>query len=199
MGEFALSDNQQFMIQQINNSVAIIDRFFDDKVLSYTALQNALLSLVLLPFESAKRHDKTRIWQGKYDDVKKEIGFIDEVFTPIAECKNNIPKFNNRTQYSFIKKFRNAVAHQNIQIVVDENRFVSIVFFNIFPAKCSECNNKECKAHSLRRKNGGVEDFRVSFTYNRLHSFALFVASSYLHSITGKQTELNGGIINGKG
>lgn len=198
MGKFVLSENQKFMVTQIKNSIAIINRFFDDKELSYTALQNALLSLVLLPFESAKRHDKTRIWQGKYDDVKKEIGFVDEVFMPIAECKNETPKFNNRTQYSFIKKFRNAVAHQNIQIVVDENRFVSIVFFNIFPAKCSRCKNKECKARSLRRQNGGVEDFRVSFTYNQLHAFALFVADSYLRSITGNQTEVNGGNLNGK-
>lgn len=198
MGEFKLSENQSFMVRQIKNSITIINKFFDDKELSYTALQNALLSLVLLPFESAKRHDKTRIWQGKYEDAKNEIGFVDEVFIPIAECKNGKPKISNRTQYSFIRKFRNAVAHQNIQIVVDENRFVSIVFFNIFPAQCSKCTNKECKARSLRKHSGGVEDFRVSFTYNQLHAFALFVANSYLRSITGNQSEENGGKTNGK-
>lgn len=114
MGEFLLSDNQKFMVTQINNSVSIIDHFFEDEELSYTALQNALLSLVLLPFESAKRKDNRRIWQGKYDDVKKSIGFADEVFVPITECKNSIAKIGNCSQYSFIKKFRNAVAHQNI-------------------------------------------------------------------------------------
>ena len=169
MGEFSLSDNQAFM-----------------KKLSYTALQNALLSLVLLPFESAKRKDNRRIWQGKYDDVKKSIGFADEVFVPITECKNSIAKIGNRSQYSFIKKFRNAVAHQNIQICVNEDRLISVRFYNIFPAKCTKCSNKECKAYTLRRRNGGVEDFKVSFTYQQLHKFALFVASSYLRSITGE-------------
>lgn len=74
MGEFSLSDNQAFMKKQIENTVRIINSFFDNQELSYTALQNALLS-VLLPFESAKRKDNRRIWQGKYDDVKKEYWF----------------------------------------------------------------------------------------------------------------------------
>lgn len=186
MGEFLLSDNQKFMVAQINNSVSIIDHFFEDEELSYTALQNALLSLVLLPFESAKRKDNRRIWQGKYDDVKKSIGFADEVFVPITECKNSIAKIGNRSQYSFIKKFRNAVAHQNIQICVNEDRLISVKFYNIFPAKCTKCSNKECKAYTLQRRNGGVEDFKVSFTYQQLHKFALFVANSYLRSITGE-------------
>ena len=116
MKEFLMSESQKFMVQQIENTIKIIERFFDDRELSYTALQNALLSLVLLPFESAKRRDKTRTWQGKYEDVKKTIGFTDEVFVPISECKNGKVKIGNRSQYSFIKKFRNAVAHQNIMI-----------------------------------------------------------------------------------
>lgn len=62
MKEFLMSESQKFMVQQIENTIKIIERFFDDRELSYTALQNALLSLVLLPFESAKRRDKTRIW-----------------------------------------------------------------------------------------------------------------------------------------
>ena len=106
MGEFSLSDNQVFMKKQIENTIQIINAFFDNKELSYTALQNALLSLVILPFESAKRRDSNRIWQGRYNDVKKQIGFVDEVFVPITECKNSIAKIGNRSQYSFIKKFR---------------------------------------------------------------------------------------------
>lgn len=97
MGEFSLSDNQLFMKKQIENTISIINKFFDDKELSYTALQNALLSLVLLPYESAKRRDRTRIWQGKYDDIKKDVGFIDEVFMPIAECKNSKVKFSKNS------------------------------------------------------------------------------------------------------
>ena len=186
MGEFSLSDNQVFMKKQIENTIQIINAFFDNKELSYTALQNALLSLVILPFESAKRRDSNRIWQGRYNDVKKQIGFVDEVFVPITECKNSIAKIGNRSQYSFIKKFRNAVAHQNIQICVNEDRLISVKFYNIFPAKCTKCSNKGCKAYTLQRRNGGIEDFKVSFTYQQLHRFALFVANSYIRSITGE-------------
>ena len=186
MGEFSLSDNQVFMKKQIENTIQIINAFFDNKELSYTALQNALLSLVILPFESAKRRDSNRIWQGRYNDVKKQIGFVDEVFVPITECKNSIAKIGNRSQYSFIKKFRNAVAHQNIQICVNEDRLISVRFYNIFPAKCTKCSNKGCKAYTLQRRNGGIEDFKVSFTYQQLHRFALFVANSYIRSITGE-------------
>ena len=109
--------------------------------------------------------------------MKKSIGFADEVFVPITECKNSIAKIGNRSQYSFIK---------NIQICVNEDRLISVKFYNIFPAKCTKCSNKECKAYTLQRRNGGVEDFKVSFTYQQLHKFALFVASSYLRSITGE-------------
>ena len=186
MGEFSLSDNQVFMKKQIENTIQIINAFFDNKELSYTALQNALLSLVILPFESAKRRDSNRIWQGRYNDVKKQIGFVDEVFVPITECKNSIAKIGNRSQYSFIKKFRNAAAHQNIQICVNEDHLVSVRFYNIFPAKCTKCSNKGCKAYTLQRRNGGIEDFKVSFTYQQLHRFALFVANSYIRSITGE-------------
>ena len=186
MGEFSLSDNQVFMKKQIENTIQIINAFFDNKELSYTALQNALLSLVILPFESAKRRDSNRIWQGRYNDVKKQIGFVDEVFVPITECKNSIAKIGNRSQYSFIKKFRNAVAHQNTQICVNEDHLVSVRFYNIFPAKCTKCSNKGCKAYTLQRRNGGIEDFKVSFTYQQLHRFALFVANSYIRSITGE-------------
>ena len=184
MGEFSLSDDQKLMKQQIENTIEIIDYFRDNQELSYTALLNALLSLVLLPFESAKRRDKGRIWQGKYEDVKKNIGFNEEVFAPIVECRNGKPENLYRNLYSFIRKFRNAVAHQHIQLYVNENELIAVTFFNVFPVDCSKCSEKSCK---LNKNKDGVEDFRVSFTYDQLHAFALFVANSYLRSITGEE------------
>ena len=184
MGEFSLSDDQKLMKQQIENTIEIIDYFRDNQELSYAALLNALLSLVLLPFESAKRRDKGRIWQGKYEDVKKNIGFTDVVFAPIVECRNGKPKISYRNQYSFIRKFRNAIAHQHIQLCLDENKLISVTFFNVFRSNCLKCNDKSCK---LKKNKDGVEDFRVSFTYDQLHAFALFVAKSYLRSITGEE------------
>lgn len=38
MGEFSLSDNQAFMKLQIENTIEIINHFFDSRELSYTVL-----------------------------------------------------------------------------------------------------------------------------------------------------------------
>lgn len=189
MGEFALSDNQKFMEKQIRNSMRIVKAFSDDSELSYTALQNALLSLVLLPYESAKKKDGTKVWQGSYSDVHEAIGFDEITFSPNSECKNGVVRFSNRTQYSFIKKFRNAIAHQNIDIKVKDQKIEAIEFHNSFPVKCTSCPNKKCEARKLKRSNGGIEDFRVSFTSKQLHDFAFYVAASYSRSITGKGFE----------
>ncbi len=189
MGEFALSENQEFMVEQIHNTMKIVTSFSDDSKLSYTALQNALLSLVLLPFESAKKKDGTKVWQGSYSDVCEAIGFNEITFKPIAECRDGKVRFNNRTQYSFIKKFRNAIAHQNINLRVKDQKIEALEFHNSFPANCASCSNKECPARQLKRVSGGIEDFRVSFTYKQLHDFAFYVAASYTRSITGKALE----------
>ena len=186
MRDFSLSSNQEFMVEQIHNSMIIVKSFPDDEKLSYTALQNALLSLVLLPFESAKKKDRTKIWRGSYSDVCDAIGFSEITFKPIAECKDRKVRFNNRTQYSFIKKFRNAIAHQNINIKVKEHGIEAVEFYNAFPANCAKCSNKECPAKQMKLIAGGVEDFRVSFTYEQLRNFAYYVAATYTRSITGK-------------
>ena len=47
--------------QRIKDLWRNIETFFDGWKLSYTALQNALLSLVLLPFESTKKTDRIRV------------------------------------------------------------------------------------------------------------------------------------------
>ena len=58
---------------------------------------------------------------------------------------------------------------------------------------CSKCTVKDCKARSLKRVNGGIEDFRVSFTYNQLQTFALYIADSYMRSIIGKPNDQSEG------
>ena len=189
MGEFALSDNAEFMVEQLQNTMDIVTFFSDNSRLSYTALQNALLSLVLLPYEAAKKKDGSRTWRGSYSDVRKVIGFSEITFKPIAECRGGIVKYNSRTQYSFIKKFRNAIAHQNIEIKLKGHEIDTIEFHNIFPTKCDTCSNVDCTAKELKHIEGGREDFRVSFTYKQLHDFAFYVAESYTRSIVGKTSE----------
>lgn len=169
-----LSDNQNLMLQEIENTIEIINRFFNDDLLYYTALHNALLSLILLPFESAKKRDKKRIWQGAYEDMKREIGFKELIFEPIKACKDGKHEKEKKTIYSFIRKFRNAIAHQNITINVDKNRIIGIEIFNIFDYHSKDCSDKK-----------KILDFKISFSYNQLHEFALYVANGYKRSILG--------------
>lgn len=189
MKEDALSDDQVFMVNQIQNTIIIVKTFSNDNSLSFTALLNALLSLVLLPFESVKKKDGTKLWQGSYKDFGKKIGFTEMTFKPIAECRDGEVKFNKRTQYSFIKKFRNAIAHQNIYINIINKKIETVEFFNIFPSKCGSCSNVECSARENWQGSRGLEDFRVSFTYIQLQDFAYHIAESFMRSITGKVIE----------
>ena len=193
MASLSLSDDQILAKRQIENTVEIINFSFDKQELSDTALYNALLSLVILPFERTKRRNGERIWQGSYNDIKKEMGFNEILFKPIKKDKQGYCKNANHTMYEFIKNFRNSIAHQNVQICVDENRHISVVFFNVFPVCCNKCANcKDCNFKNQHRgdfitKNNGLENFRVSFTFNQLHKFAVFIANRYLYTITGEK------------
>lgn len=184
MREILLSENREFMARQIINSVDIIETYSGNKELFFTAVQNALLSLVVLPFESVKIKDKQRIWPDKFNCVQKDIGFNIIVFEPIQKCENNILKMDRHDMYSFIRKFRNAIAHQNIKIVFKEGRIDSIEFFNRFP-KCSKCRKPDCKINNLIMAKGGVEDFRISFTQAQLYKF-----SSMLQMLISKVSQV---------
>lgn len=142
---FKLTDNQKFMVQQIENTVAIIEEFKENKALSYTALQNALLSLVVMPYESVKQKNGKRIWEGSYKDFQNEIGFNEIEFSPITSCNEGILVAGRKTQYSFIRKFRNAIAHQNVEIKLKDGEVSEIVFFNVFVQPCRTCTNQNCQ------------------------------------------------------
>ncbi len=89
-----------------------------------------------------------------------------------------------------VKKFRNAIAHQNIQIHMFENGSVHIEVFNIFCNKeCKNCVSEDCIKKGCKKANGGIEDFRISFTYQQLHVFAIWIADSYIKSIKGAEID----------
>lgn len=99
-----MSENQKFMTRQIVNTVNVIEIFRNDNELSYTVLQNALLSMALLPFKKEKAKDSKRIWNGTYENLKKDIGFTAMVFKPIKTSKNNTVSVNYKTLYHSIAK-----------------------------------------------------------------------------------------------
>ena len=58
--------DSNFYIDQIKTTKQIINRFSNTEEFSPTMLINSLLSLVVLPYESAKIKNGEKIWQNRY-------------------------------------------------------------------------------------------------------------------------------------
>ena len=64
---------RQFFITQIETTKQIIKKFSTTDEFSPTMLINSLLSLVVLPFECAKKTDGNKIFPGRFADLVKKI------------------------------------------------------------------------------------------------------------------------------
>lgn len=188
-----MSNDQEFYIEQIKTTKKIIETFSDTDEFSPTMLINSLLSLVILPFEKAKEKDGKRIFTGSYTRFKKEIRISPSVFTPIKSCSEEKPCLENKSIYSYVRKFRNGIAHQNLEVFVKEDKVIYIKIYNIYPCgvKCSGksfCPDK--KELSIYKNKGfkGVIDFEITLTVPELQKLALYIANSYLKAIIGKES-----------
>lgn len=176
--------SKDFYIEQIQTTKKIIKEFSDSKEFSPTMLINSLLSLVVLPLEKAKKKNGKKVFSGTYKELEKNIGFLPTVFMPIKYCKNEQPEFENKTIYSFIRKFRNGIAHQNLDVSVNENRSVIIKIYNKFScSNCKKCKSKACKNKGLNLNSNSVVDFEINVTVKQLQKLAEYIANSYLNSI----------------
>lgn len=179
---------QAFFISQITTTKGIIKRFSNTAEFSPTMLLNSLLSLVVIPYERAKKGNGERIFSGKLDDLSKRLPISPTVFQPIKSCSGDKVIYGNRTIYSFVNKFRNGIAHQNLSVDVDEKREVHITICNKF--SCSECKKcarkktRKCEEKGLKRENGTVIDFEIRVTVNELQKLALYIADCYLKAIS---------------
>lgn len=176
--------SKEFYIEQIKTTKKIIKEFSNSEEFSPTMLINSLLSLVVLPFEKAKKKDGKKVFPGTYKALEKNIGFLPIIFTPIKCCNNEQPDFENKTIYSFIRKFRNGIAHQNLDVSVNKNRFVKIKIYNKFScSNCKKCKSQACKNKGLNMNGNSVVDFEINVTVKQLQKLAEYIANSYLKSI----------------
>ena len=176
---------QQFFISQIETTKKIIKTFSDTDEFSPTMLINSLLSLVVLPFECAKKTDGNKIFPGRFADLVKKIGITPQIFVPIKNCANGDVSYSNKTIYSFINKFRNGIAHQNLKVCVDEQKHVRIIITNKFSCKhCSKCEEKRCLEKGVKKQRYSVIDFQISVTVGELQKIALYIADAYLKAIS---------------
>lgn len=176
--------SKNFYIEQIKTTKRIINEFSNSKEFSSTMLINSLLSLVVLPCEKAKKNDGNRIFSGTYKDLEKRVGSSPTIFVPIKSCKDGKPKFENKTIYSYIRKFRNGIAHQNLEVNVDPDRNIRIKIYNKFSCNdCKKCKGTLCKEKGLVKKSDSVIDFQMNLTVKQLQKLSLYIADSYLKSI----------------
>ena len=176
---------RQFFIAQIETTKQIIKKFSNTEEFSPTMLINSLLSLVVLPFECAKKTDGSKIFPGRFADLVKKIGITPQIFVPIKNCVDGDVSYNNKTIYAFVNKFRNGIAHQNLEVSVDEQRHVNIIITNKFSCKnCNKCKEKRCLEKGVEKHGNSIIDFRISVTVNELQKVALYIADAYLKAIS---------------
>lgn len=177
---------QNFFIDQIKTTKEIINKFSDTEEFSPTMLINSLLSLVVLPFESAKKANGEKIFPGTYKELEKKLRFNPIIFQPIKKCDGNKTEYANKTIYAYINKFRNGIAHQNLTVSVNEKRVIFITVYNKFKcSNCNKCKSKVCTKKGLQYIRSGIVDFQITVTVKQLQKLALYIADSYLKMIEG--------------
>lgn len=180
------NDTQRpFFIKQIETTKKIIKKFSNTDEFSPTMLINSLLSLVVLPFECAKKTDGNKIFPGHFADLVKKLGISPQIFVPRKSCVDGNVSYNNKTIYAFVNKFRNGIAHQNLEVSVDEQRRVNIIITNKFSCKnCNKCKEKRCLEKSVEKHGNSIIDFRIKVTVSELQKVALYIADAYLKAIS---------------
>ena len=174
-----------FYINQIRTTQKIINKFKDDEY-SPTVVINSLLSLVILPYEKAKKNNGEKIFSGKLADLQKKLGILPLIFVPIKFCNGSSPQFENKTIYTFVRKFRNGIAHQNLLVTAVENMPVQFTFVNkLSCSECKKCKTEKCKEKGAYKQGDGIVDFKITCTIEQLQKISLYIADSYLKAIEG--------------
>lgn len=181
-------DNNDFYIKQIKATIRLIENDEgnnDDKI---ALLLNSLLSLVVLPYEKAKKKNKKRIFAGSFNEkVVKGIGIIPLVFSPIKKCNKYSPQFSKKEITTFINKLRNGIAHQNITIHYVEDELHFLIANEFSCSECKSCKEKMCAKHGVKKQKNKVQDFAIDVTAKQLRKTALYIARSYLTAIEGEE------------
>lgn len=179
------TEQQEFFISQIETTKKIVETFSNTEEFSPAMLINSLLSLVILPFECAKKKNREKIFPGKFKDIMKSLSIAPSIFLPIKSCSGNNIEYNNKTIYAFVNKFRNGIAHQNLTVDVDEHRHIHITVINKYSCRnCKNCKVKCCEEKGLKKQGNSVIDFKIRVTVKELQKIALYIANAYLRAIS---------------
>ena len=174
---------QSYQIEFIERTKDILTEdyhHFNDKDREVTFLMNCLLGLIVTVSEEENR--KLKVFKGKIDDnficlVPKKIGFVKEIqedLTDMSVTKLNVQvghwdDLKREDKFWFLNKIRNAIAHQNIKGMNENEKWVGVSLYN-------ETNSK-------------IKDFEITFTIEELRTFATKISEKYLNEKNLQQTE----------
>jgi len=168
---------KNYKIEFVQRTKEILEEYhhFEEKDREATFLLNCLLGLIVTISESEKR--KNVVFKGNIDEtflelIPDKIGFIekksikedltDEDLTKLTLDIGHKTDLKNKSKFWFINKIRNAIAHQNIEGVNNENdEWIGVRLWNL--------NNRK-------------KDFEVIFTLDSLKNFAEKISGFYLEN-----------------
>ena len=145
---------------------------YQEKDREVTFLMNCLLGLIIAISENEKKI--RTVLKGNIDDdflslIPEKIGFMDSkkikddlTNSDLTQISINVQHKDNLTskdKFWFVNKIRNAIAHQNIYGINENQKWVGVRLWNM---------------------NNDKKDFEVIFQIDELKNFALKLAEMYL-------------------
>lgn len=146
---------------------------FEEKDREVTFLLNCLLGLIVAISENEKR--KVKVFKGNIDTdfltlIPAKIGFVEgrqldadltnADLTELSVKVGHKPALKKKSQLWLINKIRNGIAHQNIEGMNENGKWVSVRLWN--------------------SDNNARKDFEVIFVIEELKRFAIALADKYL-------------------
>ncbi|MCJ7650530.1 MAG: HEPN family nuclease [Candidatus Lokiarchaeota archaeon] len=144
----------KFETEFVNRTINILEEYKGPH--SFSNLINCTLGLIILPYENISVSD---IWEVEIDKIDFLKGVYIKIFNPISKIRRGEPIYDKKTLFTFLKKLRNGLAHQNIIPINNNGKLEKVEIFN---------------------KYFEFGDLRVVFTENQLRKFALGIARAYL-------------------
>ena len=145
---------------------------FENKDKEVTFLLNCLLGLIVNVSENEKKSNLTikgNIDEDFLSNIPDKIGFVikkqhkkDLTNTDLTDIQTKVghkTELKNYNKLWFVNKLRNGIAHQNIEGINDNHKWVGLRLWNT---------------------NNDVKDFEVIFTIDELRKLALKIADEYL-------------------
>jgi hypothetical protein len=176
-----MSEIKNYKIEFVERTKDLLNdnfSYFENKDKEVTFLLNCLLGLIINVSENEKKSNIAL--KGKIDDaflsnLPNKIGFtikvsgkneltndsLTEIMTKVGH-KNDL---RNYTKLWFVNKLRNGIAHQNIEGINENGKWIGLKLWNT---------------------NNDLIDFEIVFTINELKKLALKIADDYLISTKPK-------------